>query len=148
MRSHPGRSVSEILQHLLLIRSAKFPSERSDYGLVNVLLPKMPERLDDQAAGPSGGPHGSRSGLLQMDFLVSNPHGARRPIGKKHKLGRHLPGKAQQIRGIGTRRKQPDVVPADQCLRNGIGAWRQRANSGVGFGVVVKPSGQPTNGAC
>ena len=67
------------------------------------------------------------------------------PSVKKHRLRRHLLGKAQGVGRVGSRRLQACAVAAGQRRGHCIGGWREQPEHRVLFREVVHPAGEAAN---
>ncbi len=65
--------------------------------------------------------------MLERDALVSDPHGARWPLGEKEILHRHLRRKPEKIQGLRAGNKDVTV----RSCRNGLGDGFRRGRKGA-----------------
>jgi hypothetical protein len=123
------------------------PVERHDL-IIDLILAKVAEGLDDGAADAPGCGHVPRGGVLEDDFPLPDLHLAGRAVGQEDDAGGNLAGESEHNGGVSPGWLDADGVPGDKGTGDRIGGWGDRAEDRIVHGVVVEAAGKLAYGAC
>ena len=143
---HPRRREAQILGELVpFLRRQRSREMRDPLGR-DVVLAKVSECLNHQAAESPCGRHIAQRRATKLDGHWSHSYEAAWAISQEHDFHGHLLGQSQQVGRVGSRRLEPSPISSGNGFGNDLGGWLQFPESGVVLWVKVDAPCQTPEG--
>ena len=117
-------------------------AQRGQNLVINLILAKVTQCLNEGATLASGSCHVTRGGVLKKDFLIADPDFSRGTIGEEDDFGWDLIGQTKHVRGVGPGRLQTDGIARDQSPGDGVCRWSNGAKHRMMNWIIVEAASQ------